>query len=221
MKIGQKSLKFACRHKSTPRSGHRYAIMQMWRTRQACMLHLSCIHYLWSFSFKWRLQLLPFLWAVLISVSECSFGCDVYVKTFEQKLCYNDNNAKINPQLKGPDINNGTGCLVDSEGHDTSPLWGFDYVPVAEGWGNLILTEQSSLPPKQRHSWGGGPVIPVTGSGQKIRPPLATSALNTLKAQTELGSETSLLKQGPFLQPHAFCSFFHHTLHPVLPSMSR
>lgn len=55
------------------------------------------------------------------------------------------------------------------------------------------------------------PVIAVTGSGQKIQPPLATPALNTLMAQTELGSEISLLQRGLSSCPHLL---FFLPLHP-------
>lgn len=62
------------------------------------------------------------------------------------------------------------------------------------------------------------PVIAVTGSGQKIRPPLATPALSTLMAQTELGSTVSLLKQGlsSSLNP---LLFFHLTFNPICSSV--
>lgn len=67
----------------------------------------------------------------------------------------------------------------------------------------------------------GEPVIAVTGSGQKIRPPLASLPLNALMAQTALGSEISLLKHGLSYSPHLL--FFppsrsqpHSLLHELL-----
>lgn len=60
------------------------------------------------------------------------------------------------------------------------------------------------------------PVIAVTGSGQKIRPPLATPALNTLMAQTELGSEISLLQQG---LSYGSCLLFFLPSHPQSSSL--
>lgn len=62
------------------------------------------------------------------------------------------------------------------------------------------------------------PVIAVTGSGQKIRPPLATPALNTLMAQTELGSEISLLQQGLSSGPRLL---FFLPSHPQSSSLLR
>lgn len=80
-------------------------------------------------------------------------------------------------------------------------LWGFDYAAVAKHWGNLVLPEHSSLPPN-KGMLKGEPVIAVTGSGQKIQPPLASLPLNALMAQTALGSEISLLKHGLSSSPH-------------------
>lgn len=105
------------------------------------------------------------------------------------------------PWIKGLGRNGGRCCSVDSEGHDTSH------------WEALIMLQLQNIevisfhPSSQVCHQNKGmlevkPVIAVTGSGQKIQPPLATPALNTLMAQTELGSEISLLNQGLSPIPH-------------------
>lgn len=99
------------------------------------------------------------------------------------------------------ECNGGRGCLVVSEGHDTSHSAALIMLQL-QNIEVISFYPSSQVCHQNKGTLEGEPVIAVTGSGQKIRPPLATLALSTLMAQTELGSEISLLKQALYSSPH-------------------
>lgn len=133
---------------------------QLCRCCTVCMLHLLWIHYSWSFSFKWKQPLYSFF--VQSSAHFCFWTCTavlyfpvMYVNTFKQQLCYNYNNVTASRWIKEARKKQWQGLLGWFRGAWHLALWGFDYAPVADGWGNLVLPKQSSLPPKQRQAWRG------------------------------------------------------------------
>lgn len=99
------------------------------------------------------------------------------------------------PGIKGQGGNGSRCCEVDSKGHDTSHQEALIMLQL-QSREVILFNPSSQVCHKNKGTLEVKPVIAVTGSGQKIRPPLATPALSTLMAQTELRSEISLLKQG-------------------------
>lgn len=110
--------------------------------------------------------------------------------------------------------------MVDLEGHDTVRCEALIML-LSQNVEVILFYPSTQVGHRNKDRLEGEPVIAVTGSGQKIQPPLATPALNTLMPQTELGSEISLLKQGLCSSPHLLFFLPSHSqprclLHEVL-----
>lgn len=176
-------------------------------------LHLLCIYYSWRYKFCMHLHLCiaDSSFNHLQESEKCSCNISTDMKATNQLQWRHHKPLKQEARRKQWQV-----LLSWFRGPWHLILGGFDYAPVATTEVILFYPDSQGCYKKTKGMLEVKPVIAVTGSGQKIRPPLATPALNTLMAQTELGSEISLLQRGLSSGPHLL---FFLPLHPQARSL--